>query len=62
MIDHQAHRLWADHHKAFGAWTRTVAREIIEAFRVLARLQYDQPWKHERVPAKARRAGRRAID
>ncbi len=44
MLDHQEVRLWADHHKAFGAWARTAANEIGEAFRVLAKVQYDQPW------------------
>ena len=61
MIDYQEGRLWADHHKAFSAWIGAVSREIIEAFQVLARLQYDQPWKRETMPVKARAKSSRAI-
>jgi hypothetical protein len=43
-LDHQEARAWADHHKAFSGWIG----EIAEAFRALARVQYDQPWKRDR--------------
>jgi hypothetical protein len=52
MLDHHEARRWADHHLAFGAFARRVAGEIGESFRVLARLQYDQPWRRA-VPARA---------
>jgi hypothetical protein len=50
VIDREEARIWADHHKEFGRWASSVAHEIAEAFRVLARLQYDQPWKRPGRP------------
>ncbi len=47
LIDQNMARLWADHHIAFGGWASKVVHEVGEAFRVLARVQYDRPWIHE---------------
>ncbi len=53
MLDPHEARLWADHHLALGRFVRRVAEEIAESFRVLARLQYDQPWRRP-APVKVR--------
>jgi hypothetical protein len=51
IIDREEARIWADHHSEFGRWASSVAHQIAEAFRVLARLQYDQPWKRREGPS-----------
>lgn len=56
MIDHHEARIWAEYHGAFGRWAETLVHDIGDAFRVLARVQYDQPWKREAEPAPIRRA------
>jgi hypothetical protein len=44
MIDQDIGRLWVEHHVAFGRWVNRAARQVGEAFRVLHRIQYEQPW------------------
>ncbi|MBU3077001.1 hypothetical protein [Sphingomonas quercus] len=44
MIDHHEARIWADHHKAYSCWAGDVLHAMGEAFRVLARIQYQRPW------------------
>lgn len=50
LIDRDVGRLWADHHLAFGRWAKDAVDQVGEAFRVLARLQYDRPWEREQRP------------
>jgi hypothetical protein len=50
MIDQEVGRLWADHHIAFGRWAKEAVHQVGEAFRVLARVQYDRPWERECQP------------
>ncbi len=62
LIDQDMARLWADHHVAFSGWVNKVAHDVGEAFRVLARVQYDRPWEHEpraqqAAPAPANESG-----
>jgi hypothetical protein len=45
MLDRDEARLWADHHGEFTRWASRIVRETAEAFQVLARLRYDQPWR-----------------
>jgi hypothetical protein len=52
MLDHHEAQLWADHNAAFIGFARRVAAEIGESFRILASVQYDQPWRRT-APAKA---------
>lgn len=44
MLDHDTARGWADHHHGFTHWVNDLLADTAEAFRVLTRLQYRQPW------------------
>ncbi len=62
LIDQDVARLWADHHIAFGGWATKVVSQVGDAFRVLARVQYDRPWIREQqqpqvAPAPAQERG-----
>lgn len=50
IIDRMEARLWADHHSEFGRWASGVAHDVAEAFRVLARVRYEQPWRDADAP------------
>lgn len=45
MLDHHDARMWADHHHEFGDWVRRTLHLIGDAFKVLAAIQYAEPWK-----------------
>ena len=50
MIDQEMAQMWATHHVALGKWVRDTAHQVGDAFRVLARLQYDRPWDRDETP------------
>jgi hypothetical protein len=50
MIDQEMAQMWAAHHVALGKWVRDAAHQVGDAFRVLARVQYDRPWDHDETP------------
>ena len=45
LLDHMATRAFADHGSSISKSLHGVLHNILDAFRVLERIEYDAPWK-----------------
>ncbi|MFW2831364.1 hypothetical protein [Sphingomonas sp. ID0503] len=48
-LDHQEVRGWADGHHHITAALSTLGRQVLDAFLVLERIQFDRPWESRRT-------------
>lgn len=48
MRDEQDMRMWQEHHDAFTAQIGELFQQIMQAFRVLHRIEWSAPWRKGR--------------